>query len=262
MIECNPKLKSAKNKNYICNPKTGRWVKKDGKIGKQLLSSREKIPLKLKTSPKEKELQKNIQDLVTSISFEEYEHEEGSITEQYGTPTLVINTLIYFEKKYPKLLCIDQAIKELDLITWAMIGFVWNADEEKLIFWNVCPNTEKRFIAIPLTLEYGSIDGKKGNVDIFERTGHQNIILIDTKQNTVERFDPWGVRIDPKNKVYLLDNKIQEFYSRYKFIALPELCPEKSFQAVQTRQKLSKDNIGFCVGWSLFYLNLRLNIPM
>lgn len=44
---CPQKGKNAKNPNYICNPKTGKWVKKDGPTGKKILSliqSRPKNP--------------------------------------------------------------------------------------------------------------------------------------------------------------------------------------------------------------------------
>lgn len=39
---CTNKSKYANNPNYICNPKSGRWVKKTGVIGKNLLSSKQK----------------------------------------------------------------------------------------------------------------------------------------------------------------------------------------------------------------------------
>lgn len=35
--KCSSKSKYAQNSNYICNPKSGRWVKKNGAIGKKLL---------------------------------------------------------------------------------------------------------------------------------------------------------------------------------------------------------------------------------
>ena len=35
--QCNPKLSKAKDDRYICNPATGQWVKKDGKIGSELI---------------------------------------------------------------------------------------------------------------------------------------------------------------------------------------------------------------------------------
>ena len=39
---CNKKSKYAKNKGYVCNPKTGRWVKKDGVAGKKVMGAKSK----------------------------------------------------------------------------------------------------------------------------------------------------------------------------------------------------------------------------
>ena len=36
---CNPKAKKATTSDHICNPKTGRWIKKTGKIAKQLIGT-------------------------------------------------------------------------------------------------------------------------------------------------------------------------------------------------------------------------------
>jgi hypothetical protein len=35
-LECNKKNEKSKDPKYVCNPETGRWVKRDGKIGKQM----------------------------------------------------------------------------------------------------------------------------------------------------------------------------------------------------------------------------------
>lgn len=40
MKECNKKSPKASDPNYICNPKTGRWVKKDGLLGKKIRSNK------------------------------------------------------------------------------------------------------------------------------------------------------------------------------------------------------------------------------
>lgn len=46
MKECNKKSPKASDPNYICNPETGLWVKKDGKIGKKILDNK-KSPEKI-----------------------------------------------------------------------------------------------------------------------------------------------------------------------------------------------------------------------
>ena len=33
--KCNPKNEKSKKKKYMCNPQSGRWVLKDGLVGKK-----------------------------------------------------------------------------------------------------------------------------------------------------------------------------------------------------------------------------------
>lgn len=58
-LSCNLKSKKASDPLYICNQKTGKWVLKSGKIGKELLASlpqtntnHKKIPIKVKPNVK------------------------------------------------------------------------------------------------------------------------------------------------------------------------------------------------------------------
>jgi hypothetical protein len=55
MTVCNPNNVKASQNNYICNPATGRWVLKSGKIGKELLKkspvNKSKSPLKKTCDP-------------------------------------------------------------------------------------------------------------------------------------------------------------------------------------------------------------------
>lgn len=41
-MSCNSNHKYAQDKNYICNPETGNWVKKDGVVGKKILGKTKK----------------------------------------------------------------------------------------------------------------------------------------------------------------------------------------------------------------------------
>jgi hypothetical protein len=41
--QCNPNGKNAKSPDYICNPQTGLWVKKDGPTGRRILGSPKSI---------------------------------------------------------------------------------------------------------------------------------------------------------------------------------------------------------------------------
>ncbi len=61
-MPCNPKTKKP---GYICNPKTNRWVKEDGKIGKQILA----VKLdETKTTPLKAESKKTRDELVANLT--------------------------------------------------------------------------------------------------------------------------------------------------------------------------------------------------
>ena len=53
---CNPNLDKALDPDYICNPLTGKWIKKDGKLAKQLVKDGilSKLPAKAPAKPKAK----------------------------------------------------------------------------------------------------------------------------------------------------------------------------------------------------------------
>lgn len=57
---CDPQSIKAKDDKYICNPKTGRWVLRTGKIAQELMATyqSQKIPLKPKTASTQKVSQK------------------------------------------------------------------------------------------------------------------------------------------------------------------------------------------------------------
>ena len=148
------------------------------------------------------------------------------------------------------------------------IGFFWI--NEELYFYpellEICKEQDKRFILIPLSLMG----------DFFN---HQNVILIDLKNKTYERFDPWGSMTSEQYEPEKLDKVLQEFFEEqlpgFRFITPHELCPTgKSFQTIQsnvyefspdTTEKIKKryktENIGFCVAWSMFYVYMRLKNP-
>src|SRR5437016_4738955 len=58
MKPCNSKDSKANDPQYICNPSTGRWVKRDGEIGKKIINIQAKgipvqftkIPITIKTA--------------------------------------------------------------------------------------------------------------------------------------------------------------------------------------------------------------------
>jgi hypothetical protein len=103
---------------------------------------------------------------------------------------------------------------------------------------------------------------------------HANIIIINTMQKTIERFDPHGGSTlyeinESKNKqiknlkrIYkqelideILKDKFKSVIPEYKYIALSETCP---YLGPQTKVDAFH---GLCITWSLMYFLLRVLNP-
>jgi hypothetical protein len=138
-----------------------------------------------------------------------------------------------------------------------------------------CIKAGKRFVAVPLTLEIGST----GN--------HQNMIILDLKLKTVERFEPHGVLTINNDMDTYINNKLKEIFSHinYTYIEPEQLCPKFSedlikkmnkyyatlltkkgrnlgFQSFENlAERLQKKDNGYCVAWSFYYLDSRLSAP-
>lgn len=247
--------KSKPGEEYICNPITHRWVKKSSKKGKEILKSAKKISIiSISSSPEEK---------MYSI-MEQKKEEFKNFVDYYGQPRIMKSAFNLFQKKY-KNFCFPGDEKSG---RWKNMGFVWNSDKNKLIMrrhiMEGCKNTDKRFILIPLTLEY-RIDK--------ERYGHQNIIIIDNKNKNISIYEPHGKTLD-EFKPDIMLNKLQEAFAKYKIYYEDTTCPkinkeifEKSFQSIKAnkeqKEKLRKvkdleKKFGFCVPWTIFYVELLL----
>jgi hypothetical protein len=124
---------------------------------------------------------------------------------------------------------------------------------------NKCLKEGKRFIIFPLQI-----------VDNIDESVHINILIYDSKKNSMERFEPYGVN----EKQYLsLDDDVKELFEEVfgdKFIKdyyKPfQLYPSRGFQKIQENEtewfnRSEKDPWGFCYAWSLWYADLRLSNP-
>ncbi len=116
-----------------------------------------------------------------------------------------------------------------------------------------------RFIFIKLTLvtETGS--------------SHANIIIYDKKTGIFERFDPYGnvPYLNTKQLDKMLETMFKKFFEKekHKFVYY---SPEKllngaSFQILSndgnSYTKKLGDPIGYCLAWTLWYLEQRINNP-
>ena len=123
---------------------------------------------------------------------------------------------------------------------------------------------KKRFIAVPL-----------------EIPGHLNMLIIDLKDNTAERFEPHGSGYRGRGGGEALDEKVNEtiknlIENEWKLTYIPPsgICPfKKGFQAIEQDSKKHNEVLideynkyiakqgGLCALWSYIYLDLRLSNP-
>lgn len=116
--------------------------------------------------------------------------------------------------------------------------------------------TAKRIIYIKLTL-------------IMEGGSHANIILIDTKKRTIERFDPYG------ETPYLNSNEMDDYFEMsfkkmhpiedFKYIRPRDYFGGVGFQIISDDSNIINrklgDPLGYCLAWTLWYLEERLTNP-
>ncbi len=100
---------------------------------------------------------------------------------------------------------------------------------------------------------------------IYDKMLHANILVYDFKNMTIERFEPYGnTELIDSN----LDNVLEEeltWNTGLKYIRPKDYLPYAGFQTVsdETNQINIKagDYGGFCLAWSLWYLESRLKNP-
>lgn len=112
--------------------------------------------------------------------------------------------------------------------------------------------------------------------------GHQNCLIIDNKNNTIERFEPHGSESNydmeqyDKGLISALMRKLElssmAYYSKhpnghpeskYTYISPVDFCPKNSFQVLEGDDPLKTklDFEGYCYMWSVFYMEMRMAKP-
>jgi hypothetical protein len=119
-------------------------------------------------------------------------------------------------------------------------------DVERL---NQCLISGKRYIAFFIRLKFK--DGEGG--------AHANMMIMDTKNKTVERFEPHGI----DHELYddqRLDKRIKAYFERlgYKYIPSSQVCKMGVQGYIESKTEEEYDISGFCKTWSLLYALLRL----
>lgn len=129
---------------------------------------------------------------------------------------------------------------------------LWNVMKIKVL--NVClQNKRIRFILLPVNIRYN------------DNKSHANYILIDKKHKTYELFEPNGWMYHVKNNKNLpfeLQQVLKDDLIAYNFLYPNSICNYKGYQSVQAMAGTTHvDPSGYCVAWSMFYMDARLTYP-
>jgi hypothetical protein len=116
-----------------------------------------------------------------------------------------------------------------------------------------CLEGNMEFIVVPMTIKY---DTKE------EKGDHENLLLMDTKNKIVERYDPHGLLAIEKRKK--LNEELKEFFSDLGYTYATEYCKADPIQNLEvygqkTKKKIPEYFTGRCVSYSYNYLDYRLN---
>lgn len=99
-------------------------------------------------------------------------------------------------------------------------------------------------------------------------TTHANIILYDKVKNTLERFEPYGNV--PYLESNLLDSFIEQIGKKYinnqlTYFKPKDIIGDIGFQTISNDNnpdvKKLGDPVGFCLAWTIWYLEMRVNNP-
>lgn len=169
----------------------------------------------------------------------------------------------YLKLKHPKE-CILLPISKKNL-DWEII---WYAKGNQIEFpkqfrqkLQQCIKQKKRFTLVPIVL----LKSKKSS------TGHANLLLIDHAKNNVERFEPYGSAIFERNtfREKTLDSTLKKYFKErgYQYFQpidfLPHSGPQFHEEMLETINVSIRrgDPFGFCMAWSLWWADLRMNFP-
>ena len=123
-------------------------------------------------------------------------------------------------------------------------------------FNKIIKNSSHDYIAIPLGIE-------------IEQGSHANMLLIDKKNKTIERFEPNGFN-SPLGLNYnpeLLDNILENKFTDYelKYFRPADFLPVIGFQILENLEELTckklGDPNGFCGIWCTWWVYHRLKNP-
>ena len=97
---------------------------------------------------------------------------------------------------------------------------------------------------------------------------HANMIIVDLKDNSVRRFEPYGISdVNDEEYLdnYLKDNISKALNKKVKYYRPNDYLEITKFQSVSNDHmndyRKSGDPMGYCLAWCLWYVELKLNNP-
>ncbi len=141
-------------------------------------------------------------------------------------------------------------------IVWSFMKLFYQTNFESILKNRI--NNALHYIIIPLGIEVSN-------------GSHANMIIIDTKNKIIERFEPNG-RNPPRGFYYnpnlldtLLETKFNEIIPHYKYIKPIDYLPNIGFQLLETIEdticKKIGDPNGFCAVWCVWWVDMKLKNP-
>ena len=119
----------------------------------------------------------------------------------------------------------------------------------------IAKNKNKRFFSMRVDLQ--SFD-----------LAHANIIIYDTKKNTLELFDPHGSKtmdkFEPMKVRMMLKIIFEKISPSITFLESYEINPFMGLQKIQGKNEYLRtpdEILGYCGAWTFFYLQMRLANP-
>ena len=194
-----------------------------------------------------------------------------------GTLNDDIFGLVYLQKKFKNVCCkylLDYILKLYEHVLTHPLVYHRNDNivKESLIFYNSDTN---HICNVKKWTEFAKkcMRGKKryfiSTIGIFGKFGgHANALIIDNKNKTIERFEPHGAITNVYN-MNEFDKNLRKFFSKinknYRYVSPKDFEPEYSLQGLSAEglegfRKIG-DPGGFCLTWSLAYIDLRLSNP-
>jgi ankyrin repeat protein len=137
-------------------------------------------------------------------------------------------------------------------IVWSFMKLIYITNFDSIIINKI--NNGNRYIVIPLGIEVST-------------GSHANILIIDTMNMVIERFEPNGAN-PPRGFFYnpdmldtLLETKFNNILPDYTFIKPSSYLPTIGFQILETMESDKCKNIGdpngFCAVWCIWWAEMK-----